>query len=126
MRFRTPLNNARGLGAAKDGTHHWWMQRVTAVALLPLTLWLAVSLAQLSGMSYDEARAWLSSPLVAVLVLATVWALFYHAMLGLQVVIEDYIATNSLRLTCLLASKFALILLGLACGLAVLKTFLGA
>lgn len=126
MRFRSPLGNVRGLGAAKDGTHHWWMQRVTAVALLPLMLWLAVALANLAGMSHDEAVTWLSSPLSAVLMVATLWALFYHAHLGLQVVIEDYISDKRLRVLCLLATRFGLILLGLASLLAVLRVFLGS
>jgi succinate dehydrogenase / fumarate reductase membrane anchor subunit len=121
MKFRSALYNVRGLGSAKDGTRHWWMQRVTAAALVPLGLWLAVSLARVAGMDYQQARAWMASPLVAVLMLATLWALFYHAKLGLQVVIEDYVRAKGTRMALLVLVNFAAILLGLSAALAVLR-----
>ena len=124
MRFRSALQNVRGLGSAKHGTHDWWMQRLTAIALVPLMLWLCISLSRIASMSYEQAAAWLASPLVAVLMLATILALFYHAKLGLQVVIEDYLHHEGLKLTCLVLLKFTLIVLGLGAALAVLRVTL--
>jgi len=125
MKFRTALYNVRGLGSAKDGTHHWWMQRVTAVALVPLTLWLCVSLARVGSMEYADAVAWLGSPLAAVLMLATLWALFFHARLGMQVVVEDYVRSKGLKVSLLMLVNFVVILLGLGAALAVLRISLG-
>ena len=125
MKFRTALYNVRGLGSAKTGTHHFWMQRITAVALVPLSLWLAVALARLSSMTYEQAMAWLSSPLASIMMLATVWAVFLHAKLGVQVVIEDYVKSESLKFAMQLLVNFGLILLGLGAALAVLRVSLG-
>ena len=121
MRYRTPLYNVRGLGSAKDGTRHWWLQRVTAAALIPLTLWLAYSLAHVANMDYESARTWLSSPVSAVLMLAALWALLLHAKLGLQVVIEDYLHAEGGKVVMLLLMKFVVILLGLSAAFAVLR-----
>src|SRR3954452_9960356 len=89
--LRSPLGRVRGLGSAKGGTHHWWMQRVTSAALLPLTLWFALSAASLAGASHPEAVAWIGRPLNAVLLLATIGLAFHHTAAGLQVILEDYI-----------------------------------
>jgi succinate dehydrogenase / fumarate reductase membrane anchor subunit len=121
VKFRTPLYNVRGLGSAKSGTHHWWMQRVTALALLPLMLWLAWSLASLSALDYMAARAWVASPITSVLLISTLLALFYHANLGLQVVIEDYVHAEGVKFVSLIALKFVSVLLALASVLAVLR-----
>jgi len=121
VRFRTPLYNVRGLGSAKDGTHHWWMQRVTALALAPLMLWLVFSLASLTGLGYAEAVVWLRAPVNAVLLLASVLALFYHGLLGLQVVIEDYVHHEGIKLASLVLLKFLTLLLGIASALSVLR-----
>jgi len=121
VKFRTPLYNVRGLGSAKEGTHHWWMQRVTAMALAPLMLWLAFSVAHVGGLGYADAAAWLRSPVNAVLLLASVLALFYHGLLGLQVVIEDYVHHEGLKLAALVLLKFLTLLLGIASALAVLR-----
>ena len=91
MSLRDPLAVARGLGSAKDGTQHWWVQRLTAVALLLLTPWFALMALGLVGADQLTARLTLAHPLNATLLLAYVLALFWHAQLGLQVVIEDYI-----------------------------------
>ena len=91
MSLRSPLGSARGLGAAKSGTHHWWMQRVTAIALLPLMLWLVYGLACMAGADHATVVAWLSQPLTAVGMILLLAAMFYHSQLGLQVVIEDYV-----------------------------------
>ncbi|GFO70960.1 succinate dehydrogenase/fumarate reductase, membrane anchor subunit [Bathymodiolus japonicus methanotrophic gill symbiont] len=98
MSYQTPLARARGLGSAKTGTTHWWMQRVTAVALIPLSFWLILFIQQLFYASYDEIRQWLMSPLNFTLLLAWAFTGFYHAALGLQVVIEDYVNPNWLKI----------------------------
>lgn len=124
-KFRTPLNQVRGLGSAKEGTHHWWMQRVTAVALVPLSVWFMASLITLSTADYASVIAWVSSPLVTVLLLCLIWALFHHAQLGVQVVLEDYVHAEWLKIASIVALKFTVVLLGLASALAVLKISLG-
>jgi succinate dehydrogenase / fumarate reductase, membrane anchor subunit len=123
--MRTPLARVRGLGTAKDGVHHWWMQRLTAVALVPLVLWFVVSIAGLAGMSYVEAVAWISSPWVSVFLVLLIVATFYHAQLGVQVVIEDYVHNEPVKLAALVALKFAAIILAVAAIFAVLKIAFG-
>ena len=119
--MRSMLGRARGLGSAKSGTAHWWAQRVTAIALIPLTLWFVWSVLRLAGLPRAAVVAWAASPLVATLLAALVLATFHHMQLGLQVVIEDYIHADRTRLLWLLAMKAATTLAGLACLLAVLK-----
>ncbi len=123
--FRTPTNEVRGLGSAKGGTHHWWLQRVTAVALVPLSLWLMASLVSLVGADYQSVVIWVRSPVVTVLLICLIGALFHHAQLGLQVVLEDYVHTEWLKITSIVLMKFAALVLGLASVLAVLKVSLG-
>src|SRR5258708_16636215 len=89
--LRTPLARARGLGSAKAGVAHWWAQRLTAIALIPLVVWFAISLVMLSGADYAMARAWIGSPRVMVLLILTIGIGLHHGQLGLQVVIEDYV-----------------------------------
>ncbi|GAW87359.1 succinate dehydrogenase/fumarate reductase, membrane anchor subunit [Bathymodiolus platifrons methanotrophic gill symbiont] len=98
MDYQTPLAKARGLGSAKSGTTHWWMQRVTAVALIPLSFWLILFIDQLFNASYDEIKQWLISPLNFTLLLAWAFTGFYHAALGLQVVIEDYVNPDWIKI----------------------------
>src|SRR3954468_18833288 len=83
---RTPLARARGLGSAKAGVHHWWAQRLTAIALIPLVVWFAVSLVMLSGAEYNVVRAWIGSPLVMVMLILTITIGLHHGQLGMQVV----------------------------------------
>jgi succinate dehydrogenase / fumarate reductase membrane anchor subunit len=113
MSLRSPLAAARGLGSAKSGTEHWWAQRVTAVALVPLTIWFVVSLIAHVGAPYEEVRAWIGAPVPAVLMICLVVAMFYHAQLGLQVVIEDYLHREPVKLAALLAVKGAAVFLSL-------------
>lgn len=125
MSLRHPLARVRGLGSAKDGTHHWWWQRLTAVALVPLTLWFIVAVAGHAGHGYEAVIAWIQSPLVAVLLLALIGATFYHLQLGVQVVIEDYLHHEPMKVAALVLLRFTAILLALAAALAVLKISLG-
>tara|TARA_B100001245_G_C22870303_1_gene418478 strand:- start:575 stop:970 length:396 start_codon:yes stop_codon:yes gene_type:complete len=123
--LRTPLAKARGLGSAKDGTHHFWLQRLTAVALIPLTVWFALSIASLATAEQAEVLAWMKSPLSATLMLSFIMAGFWHMKLGLQVVIEDYVHTESTKITCLILNNLIAIFLALAAFLSVLKMLLG-
>ena len=91
MSLRTPLSHAKGLGSAKEGAGHWWAQRLTSIALVPLTLWLVVAIASFGELSYGSAIEWMQSPLVAVALALLVVVMFYHVQLGLQVIIEDYV-----------------------------------
>jgi succinate dehydrogenase / fumarate reductase membrane anchor subunit len=90
-RMRSPLGRALGLGSAKEGVEHWWLQRITAVALVPLSLWFVIAIIRLVGADIDSVRDWVGNPLPAILLVLLLFATFYHASLGLQVVIEDYI-----------------------------------
>ncbi len=123
--LRTPLARARGLGSAKDGTHHFWLQRLTAIALVPLTIWFALSVASLATADLPAVLAWMRSPLSAVLMLSFLLAGFWHMKLGLQVVIEDYVHGEWRKVTCLILNNLISIFLALAATLAVLKMLLG-
>jgi succinate dehydrogenase / fumarate reductase, membrane anchor subunit len=124
-RFRTPLKNARGLGSAKDGVHHFIVQRTTAVALFFLGLYFVGFLISLIGTDYSAARAAVGHPCNAVLLIAFLFTAFWHAQLGLQVVIEDYVHTPALAIASQLAVRFACVLAALASVLAVLRIALG-
>jgi succinate dehydrogenase / fumarate reductase membrane anchor subunit len=121
MTFRTPLARARGVGSAKTGTHHWWMQRLTAIALVPLSLWFVASLIVVVSADHATVIAWLHSPLVAILCCALIVAIFYHGQLGLQVVVEDYIHTQWLKFASIVVVKLSSLLLAAACLFAVLR-----
>ncbi len=126
MKFRAPLARARGLGSAKSGTHHWWMQRLTAVALVPLSLWFVASLITLVTADHATVIAWLHAPLVAILCCALIVAIFYHGQLGLQVVVEDYVHTESLKLVSIVVAGFLSLLMAGACLFAVLSIAFGS
>jgi len=123
--MRSGLGRARGLGAAKAGYHHWWVQRVTAVALVPLTIWFIFSLIGLLGAPHAAVVTWMASPINLVLMLALIVAMFHHMELGLQVVIEDYVRAEKCRLATILAMKAVVWLLGLSAAVAALKMGLG-
>lgn len=125
MSLRTPLGRVRGLGAAKEGLAHWRAQRWTALALVPLAIWFAASLAAMTGADYATARAWIASPLVAILLVLLIGATFHHAQLGLQVVIEDYVASPLGKLAWILLVKGAALLLGVGAAFSVLKIAFG-
>ncbi len=126
MKFRTPLARARGLGSAKSGTHHWWMQRLTAVALVPLSLWFVASLLTVVTADHATAVAWLHSPLVAILTSALIVAVFYHGQLGIQVVLEDYVHSESWKLAAIVVTMFLSLLLAIASLFAVLSIAFGS
>jgi succinate dehydrogenase / fumarate reductase, membrane anchor subunit len=106
MSLRSPLGRVLGKGSAGDGVGHWWVQRVTAVALLPLTAWFAISLLGLPLQSYDAVRGWLGQPWVAVFASLLVFTLAWHSKLGVQVVIEDYVHGKVAKTSLLLLSVF--------------------
>lgn len=125
-RFRQPIKNARGLGSAKDGVHHFIVQRVTAVALLFLSVYFLVFVVGLIGADHASARAAVAQPCNAVLLIAFLIASIWHGELGLQVIIEDYVHTPWLALTSRLVIKFVCVLVALASILAVVRIALGA
>jgi len=118
MSLRNPLARAKGLGSAKDGTTHWWHQRLTALALMLLTPWFIIMMVGLIGDDLGTVRATLSQPLTVVLLTAFVLSLFWHARLGLQVVIEDYVHGGA-ELVLQVAVKFAYALAAIASLLAI-------
>lgn len=119
-RLRTPLGRAVGLGSAKSGFGHWWTERVTAVALVPLTVWFAAALIAGSGSDYAEVVAWLGSPVTAVLMILLLVVAFWHSALGLQVVIEDYVHSGA-KIWALLFVRFACAALAVTGAVAVLR-----
>lgn len=125
MSLRTPLAAARGLGSAKEGVDHWWKQRLTAVALVPLLLWFGFSIALLGTADYYTVVGWVAHPVNAGLMILVLSVGLWHGTLGLQVVIEDYIATEWKKITVLLLVQFAAAILALAGVLAVLRISLG-
>ena len=125
-RLRTPLKTARGLGSAKDGTHHFVLQRITAVALIFLSLYVVWLILSLVGSDYATVRASVAHPCNAVLLVAFIVATFWHAKLGLQVIIEDYVHTPWSATLLHLGNIFICVLAALASVLAVIRIALGA
>ena len=125
MSLRSPLGRVRGLGSAKEGVNHFWAQRMTALALIPLSVWFVISLLSVLGADYWAVKAWVSSPVVAGLLILLIAATFYHAFLGLQVVIEDYIHGEGLKLLTLVTVKGAAWLLAIIGVVSVLVLLLG-
>jgi len=124
--LRTPEARVRGLGSAHHGLAHWWAQRITAVALVPLLLWFVAHLCATTGADFAAARASLHQPINAILTILLVLAGFHHGQLGLQVVIEDYVHTRWLEVSLLVLVKFIAVLGTLATLMAVLRVALGA
>lgn len=125
MGLRTPLATARGLGSAKEGVEHWWKERITSLALLPLMLWFAFSVAVMGTADYYTLVDWITHPVNTVLMILCLGVGFWHAVLGLQVIIEDYVATEWKKYTLLIFIQFAGVLLALAGIFAVLHIALG-
>ncbi|MCH7794734.1 MAG: succinate dehydrogenase, hydrophobic membrane anchor protein [Proteobacteria bacterium] len=125
MSMRSPLGRVRGLGSARDGVGHWWAERMTALALIPLVLWFVASVVMITGADYATVRAWIASPVVAGLLVLLVVMAFTHAALGLQTIVEDYVQHEGAKLAVLLAIKAFALLLGLTGVLAVLTILFG-
>ena len=126
MRLVSPLNRVLGLGSAKTGVEHWWAQRLTAVALIPLGLWFAMALAGPDELNYAAAVALIQVPFNSVMLILALFALSYHSHLGVQVVIEDYVHTPAVKVFSLVAVFFAHISVAVAGIFAVLKVAFGA
>jgi succinate dehydrogenase / fumarate reductase membrane anchor subunit len=124
MNYRSPLAKVRGLGSAKAGTAHWWMQRVSAVALIPLLVWLLTFLDLSMNAPYRQTVDWLASPLNSVCMVTWVLAVFYHAALGLQVVIEDYIAAEGVKIIAVWTVNLSFPLVALVALIAIFRTLL--
>lgn len=124
-KLRTPLKRARGLGSAKGGTHHFIVQRITAVALVFLSIYVIGLVISLLGGDYAAVRAAVANPVNAVLLIAFLIATFWHAQLGMQVIIEDYVHTPWFAITSQLAVIFVCVLAALASVLAVIRIALG-
>jgi succinate dehydrogenase / fumarate reductase membrane anchor subunit len=125
MSLRSPLGRALGHGSARSGSSHWYAQRVTAIALLLLGLWFVASLACLGGASHEQVTAWLRSPTSSALAVLLVAVAASHASIGLQVVVEDYVAGKGARTAILIAVKFALAVAAVVGVLAVLRIAFG-
>lgn len=125
MKFRSPLKNARGLGSANEGLSHWWLQRISAVALIPLSLWFVYSLLFIFSAPYDGVANWFHSPLNSSLMMMFVLISLYHGQTGIQVVIEDYIHTKPLSIALLLLVKGGSLLLAVVSVVSILKVAIG-
>lgn len=125
MSLRTPLGKAKGLGSAKEGLHHWWAQRVTAIALIPLTIWFAFKVAILSMSDYQTVLDSIGSPWSSALIVSLIVAAFYHAALGMQVVYEDYIGSKAVRISAIMGTNLLMFLLGAAGVIAVVRVAVG-
>jgi succinate dehydrogenase / fumarate reductase, membrane anchor subunit len=125
MSLRSPLGRVLGLGAAHDGVQHWWLQRLTSIALVPLTVWFVVSLLALPSLGYGTLSAWMSQSSTALLLILLVLTAAWHSQLGVRVVVEDYVHAAGARTLTLVLIGFAHVLLAAAGVFAVLKVAFG-
>jgi succinate dehydrogenase / fumarate reductase membrane anchor subunit len=124
-RMRSPLGRALGLGSAKEGVEHWWLQRITAAALVPLSVWFVIAIIRLVGADIETVRDWVSAPMPAILLVLLLIATFWHASLGLQVVIEDYVHTPLTKLGLVIVVRLGCFAFAVAGIFAVLSMALG-
>ena len=123
--MRTPLGHVRGLGSARSGTEHFWMQRVTAVANVPLTLFVIGLVISTAGSNYAAAKATLGTPIVAIPLILFVISATYHMRLGMQIIIEDYVPEEGTKIVLLLLNTFFTVVVGLGSIFAILKLAFG-
>jgi succinate dehydrogenase / fumarate reductase, membrane anchor subunit len=126
MSLRSPLGRVLGTGSAKDGTGQWWAERVSAVALIPLTLWFFFALLGLPTLSYGAVRAWVAVPLNGFLAVLLIGVMTYHSYLGTTVVVEDYVHGKGAKLSSLLLLRFLHVLAGGASIFAILRIAFGS
>ena len=126
MNLVTPLNRVLGLGSAREGTEHWWGQRLSAIALAVLGLWLTFSVAGIESFAYADVAAWARQPLTSVMLLLNVLTLCYHSQLGVQIVVEDYVHATGLKITTLIVSTFLHVLLAAIGVVSLLRVAFGA
>ena len=119
--MRSHLGRARGMGAAKSGLHHWWVERVTAIALVPLTIWFVYAVLHLLGAPQVRVHRFLANPVNTTLMLATVAMTFHHMQLGVQVVMEDYIDGEKWAAAAILLNKAVAAFLALLCAVSILR-----
>ena len=125
MSLRSPLGRVLGAGSAKQGVHHWWMQRLTSVALVPLSIWFVVSLLSLPSFDHATVVAWMGQSWTALLLILLVLTCAWHSQLGVRVVVEDYVHGAGARTVTLVSVMFAHTLIGAAGVFAVLKVAFG-
>ena len=127
MRMETPLGRVRGLGSARTGAHHWWLERLTSASTLLLFIWLLVSLLRLSALDYGTVTEWLASPVNSVVMLLLVVSTFWHVKLGMQVIVEDYVHEDGNKLALIILLNFAVVAAAALASVAILKiAFAGA
>lgn len=126
MEFRSQLGRVRGLGASHEGAHHFWVQRVSGIALVPLVIWFVLSASTVVSADLVTFKAWVGAHYNPVLLILLILTMFHHAFLGLQVIIEDYIHAESIKLTSLIITKFALYLIGACAIFAVIRLTFGS
>lgn len=125
MKLRSDLSRVLGLGSAHAGVHHWWHQRLSAIAIIPLGLWFVTALLGHMHDDYIDLKTWIQSPFVTVLLVSLLAAMFYHAKLGLQVVIEDYVHVEIVKVLALAAMKLGCVFGALLGIVSVLKLSFG-
>ena len=124
--MRTPLGIVKGLGPAREGTHHWWVQRATSAALFPLTVWFITSIATLVGSDYQAIVIWVKNPLTTVLLVLFTGFVFYHLRIGVQVILDDYANSRKAKLTGLFLNDAFCLIFGLLTIFSILRIFLGS
>lgn len=124
--LRSPLARVLGYGSAKEGVHHWWVQRLTSVALVPLTIWFVVSLLSLPSLDHATVTAWMGQLWTAVFLILLVLTASWHSQLGVRVVVEDYVHGSGMKALTLVLVAFFHVVIAVAGVLAILKVALGA